>query len=98
MADLYARKALTVEAVRWRGSNREEIDAFLLPEGGWPMGQPLMLQTEGGPRAVPVGHWIVRDPVHGLYAQDALAFSLGFDLVAPAPAPTPAPEPVPTQD
>jgi hypothetical protein len=94
MADQYRRKALTVEAVRWRGDNREEIDAFLLPEGGWPMGQPLMLQTSHGPRAVPVGHYIVRDPVHGLYVDDALAFSLTFEFVV-AEAPVVV---TPTQD
>ena len=66
----YRKKPVVIEAVRWTGSNREEIqdfcgnDAYFLPTGwdsdGYVTEWTLIVHTHGGIRFTSEGDYIIR--------------------------------------
>ncbi|WP_330256936.1 hypothetical protein OG874_21660 [Nocardia sp. NBC_00565] len=79
-------RPITVEAIRWIGTNGAEIAEWAgnlvhIEHARPPRGRSvpvLQLYRGRGVETIPIGHWIARDPVGALHSYDPHTFDVHY--------------------
>lgn len=90
MAQQYRKKPVVVEAVRWTGTNTEEVGAFFGPDAcsEWGdveprEGEPILIETLEGNMTAQPGDWIIRGVAGELYPCKPDIFDATYEPVTP---------------
>lgn len=78
----FRKKPVEVEAVRWTGSNEEELEAFAPEVTFGPYRESPFIHTREGAMQVSVGDWIIRGTRGEVYPCKPDAFADTFEEVA----------------